>query len=246
MQRSTVDISTPDGTADAYLVHPDGALRPGVLLLMDAFGLRPQIELMADRIAAEGYAVLAPNLFYRSGRAPVFPMPDLSTDGSRQAFFSEVAPLMGALTPDAVAADGVAYLAALSTAAAPGPLGIAGYCMGVRVGWRIAGTNADRIAALGGFHGGRLATDDPTCAANTAGALRCTVYLGHADGDGSNTPEQIATLDAALDAAGIEHTTEVYPGAPHGYTMADTPSYQEAGAERHYAALFDLLERTLG
>ena len=38
---------------------------------MDAFGLRPQIEQMADRIAADGYVVLAPNVFYRPARAPV-------------------------------------------------------------------------------------------------------------------------------------------------------------------------------
>lgn len=72
----TIDIETRDGVANAYLSQPaDGKRHPRVLLLMDAFGLRPQIERMADRIAASGFVTLAPNLFYRGGREP------LSMDG---------------------------------------------------------------------------------------------------------------------------------------------------------------------
>jgi len=71
------------------------------------------------------------------------------------------------------------------------------------------------------------------------------VYFGHADQDLSNSPEQIAALDAALHDAGVTHSSEVYAGAAHGYTMSDTPAYDEAAAERHFAALFDLLDRTL-
>ena len=81
----------------------------------------------------------------------------------------------------------------------------------------------------------------------SAAALASVVtYFGHADHDGSNTAAQIATLDEALDAAGVEHTTEVYPDAPHGFTQADTPSYRPDAAERHYEALLGLFRRTLG
>ena len=84
----------------------------------------------------------------------------------------------------------------------------------------------------------------PASPHRSAGDLRAELYFGHADNDGSNTPEQIAALDEALDAAGVRHTTEVYAGAAHGYTMSDTPVYDEQAAERHFTALFDLLERT--
>ena len=87
-------------------------------------------------------------------------------------------------------------------------------------------------------------TDDPAEPAPLAPALGAELYFGHADNDGSNSPEQIAALDAALDEAGVTHTTEVYEGAAHGYTMADTPVYDEQAAERHFAALFELLDRT--
>src|SRR4051795_347035 len=55
----TVEITTPDGVADALLVRPEGEPRGGVLFVMDAFGLRPRIEEMAERIAGEGDVGLA-------------------------------------------------------------------------------------------------------------------------------------------------------------------------------------------
>lgn len=242
LRSSTVDIETPDGVADAYLTRPDDDGRhPGVLFLMDAYGLRPRIEAMADRIAEHGYAVLAPNVFFRAGRAPVLPFPDMTDEATRRDFFQSVSPLMGELTPDRLAADGAAYLDELGTAS-DGRFAIAGYCLGARLGLRIAAAHPDRVAALAGFHGGRLVTDDPDSPHRSARALRAEVYFGHADQDPSNSPEQTASLDAALEEAGLTYRTEVYPGAAHGYTMSDTPAWDEAAAERHFAALFDLLE----
>ena len=70
VRTSTVDIKTGDGTADAFLAAPDdNGHYPAVLFYMDAFGPRPRLEEMARRIAAEGYVVLVPNVFYRRGRA---------------------------------------------------------------------------------------------------------------------------------------------------------------------------------
>jgi carboxymethylenebutenolidase len=246
MPGSHVDIATPDGVADAYLSLPDdGERHPGVLFLMDAFGLRPRIEAMADRIAARGYAVLAPNVFYRAGRAPVLPFPDMSREDGRKEFFGRVRPLMAELTPERLDADGAAYLHELSKVS-DGPVAVTGYCMGARLGWRIAAAHPDRVAALAGFHGGGLVTDDEQSPHRSAGALRAEVYFGHADNDASNTPEQIAALESALEEAGVPHRSEVYTGAAHGYTMADTPVYDEQAAERHFTALFDLLDRRLG
>jgi carboxymethylenebutenolidase len=245
MPSSTIDIETRDGVADAYLTARDGGeRRPGVLFLMDAYGLRPRIEEMADRIAERSYVVLAPNVFYRAGRSPVIPFPDFSDESARGEFFGKVRPLMEELTPERLAEDGAAYLDELARHA-EGPVAITGYCMGARLGIRIAAAHPDRVAALAGFHGGGLVTDDPQSPHRSAGALRAELYFGHADNDGSNSPEQIAALEAALDEAGVEHRTEVYEGAAHGYTMSDTPAYNEDAAERHFTALFGLLDRTL-
>jgi carboxymethylenebutenolidase len=245
MPSSTVDIATPDGVADAYLTYPDdGARHPGVLFMIDAFGLRKRIEDMADRIAARGYAVLAPNVFYRNGRAPVVPMPDMREEGARAEFFKSLAPLREKLTRAGIVSDGAAYLRELSEVS-DGPVAITGYCMGTRLGLIIAAAHPDRVAAVAGFHGGGLVTDGEDSPHRLAGDLRAEIYLGYADNDGSATPEQIEALDKALDEAGVPHKSEVYAGAAHGYTMSDTPVYDAEATERHFAALFDLLDRTL-
>lgn len=242
MRNQTIDITMPDGVADAYLTRPDeGETHPGVLFLMDAYGLRPQIEQMADRIAERGYAVLAPNVFYRAGRSPVLPFPDMSREEARTEFFAAVRPLMAELTADRLAADGAAYLDELAKVS-DGPTAITGYCMGVRLALRIAAAHPDRIAALAGFHGGGLVTEDAESPHRSVDKLQARVYFGHADNDRSNGPEQIAALEEALAAAGVEYRSEVYEGAAHGYTMADTPAWNEDASERHFKALFNLLK----
>ncbi len=242
---TTVDVTTADGVADAYLARPDDDdPHPGVLFVMDALGLRPRIEAMADRIAARGYVVLAPNVFYRAGRAPVLPLPDFTDPDNRARFMQAVRPLMQQLGPETMVRDGAAYLDLLSREA-PGPVGITGYCFGARMGWRIAAAHADRVAGLAGFHGGGLVSDKPDSPHRSAGDLRAEVYFGHADQDQNMTPEHIAVLDRALDEGDVRYRSELYEGALHGYTMSDTAAYDEAPSERHFTELFALLSRTL-
>jgi carboxymethylenebutenolidase len=245
MQSSTVDVVTPDGAADAHLARPDDEPHPGVLFIMDAYGLRPTIREMVDRIAADGYVVLAPNVFYRAGRAPVLPLPDLTDPEQRQSFFKSLRPLIDDLTPDRIAADGAAYLDYLGELAASGPIAITGYCMGARVGWRIAAAHPERVAALAGFHAGGLVTEAPDSPHRTAADVSAELYFGFADQDQSMTADQIATFERALDEAGARYRSEVYEGARHGYTMADTAAYDAAARERHFRELRALLDRAV-
>lgn len=245
MNGATVDITTQDGVANAYLAAPDDESHPGVLFIMDAYGLRATIEEMVDRIAADGYIVLAPNVFYRAGRSPVPPMPDMSDSEERARFFRSLRPLIDELTPQRIASDGEAYLDFLRQAGAQGPIAIAGYCMGARLGWRIAASHPDRVAALAGFHAGSLVTDDPDSPHRSAGTINAELYFGFADQDPSMSAEHISTLERALDESGARYQAEVYQGAQHGYTMADTPAYNEDARERHFRELRALLERSL-
>src|SRR5437588_3823387 len=245
MHSETVEIPTADGLADAYLTRPDDQPHPGVLFIMDAYGLRPAIEEMADRIAADGYVVLAPNVFYRAGRSPVLPLPNLTDAEQRTRFFQSLRPLIEQLTPERLEADGTAYLDYLAEVADSGPVAITGYCMGARVGWRIAATHPDRVAALAGFHAGGLVTDAEDSPHRSAADIRAELYFGFADQDQSMTAEQIGEFERTLDSVGARYRAEVYEGAQHGYTMADTPAFDEASRERHFRELHSLLQRTL-
>ena len=247
VQGTAVDVPTGDGVADAYFARPaDGRPRPAVLFYQDAYGLRPHLRSMADRLAGAGYAVLVPNVFYRLGRTPVVDLPEFIDPGADPTIWERLGPVVTSLTPDLVERDADAYLRWLADSphVADGPVALTGYCMGARLVLWTAAAHPDRVAAGAGFHGGRLATDDPGSPHRGAPAITAELYFGHADDDPSLPPEQIARFEEALEAAGVRHTCEVYPGAPHGYTQADTSAYQREGDERHWAALLGLLERT--
>lgn len=244
---TAVDIPTEDGTADAYLTHPaDGEPRPAVLIYMDAFGLRPRLEKMADRLAEAGYTVLVPNVFYRAGRTPLFDLPEFIDPAARPEIFQRIMPIMQQLTPDLAMRDAGAYLRWLADCpvAADGPVALTGYCMGARLSLLTAGTYPDRVAAAAGFHGGRLATDAPDSPHLVAEHITAELYFGHADQDPSLPTEQIERLENALTEAGVRHRCEVYPGAGHGFTQSDTSAYDREADDRHWAALLDLLKRT--
>lgn len=242
-------VATADGVADAFLAHPDdGAPHPAVLVFTDAFGLRPVVRRDAERLAGLGFTVLVPNVYYRNGSAPVVELPDFIGGERRGEVFAALRPLLTALTPDLVVADAAGYLGWLadSPLTTDGPVGVSGYCMGVRNALHTAAAHPDRVAAVAGFHGGRLATDDPTSAHTVVDRIAAEIYLGHADADPGLPPEQIERLDAALTAAGRTFRTEVYAGAGHGFTQSDTEVYDAAADARHWAALTELFTRVLG
>ncbi|MGO4491187.1 dienelactone hydrolase family protein [Arthrobacter sp. 2YAF22_2] len=245
-----IKIPAADGTAEALVARPSTGAGPfpGVILYMDAFGLRPRIQDMAQRIADWGYVVLAPNVFYREGTAAeLAPETDMSTPEGRGGAGAAAFPRVGRLTTDKALPDIDAWVDALAEldGVAPGPLGVTGYCMGARLAVRTATAHPDVVAACGGFHGGGLATDAPDSPHLGLGNARARFVFGHADHDQSMAPDAVVRLGNALDAAGLEATNEVYAGASHGYSMADTSVFDEEATERHFRELRELLDGTL-
>ncbi len=240
----TLQVTAADGPAEAYLSKPDGGPHPGVLLYVDAIGLRPRIEEMADRIASWGYVVLVPHVFYRWGLADALaPKADLRAPGERDRFFKGAMRRVGGLTPDLSDADAPAWVATLREHAGPGPIGVTGYCMGARLAIRTAALFPDDVGAVGGWHGGGLATDADDSPHRLLHGTRAAYSFGHADHDRSMPADAVATLGDALAAAGVEHRNEVFAGAAHGYSMSDTSTYDEAATERHFEASRELFAR---
>src|SRR5579872_6152924 len=102
VQDAEVDIKTPDGTADAYFVHPVKGRHPGVLIWPDLYGLRPAFRQMGTRLAESGYAVLVVNQFYRTKKAPTSPEhADFDDPATHQALMS----LASSLSPTTALTD---------------------------------------------------------------------------------------------------------------------------------------------
>jgi len=105
---SEVSITTPDGTCDAYFVHPTTGTAPAVLIWPDIFGLRPAFRQMGKRLAGSGYAVLVVNPFYRTKKAPTSsPHADFEDPATRDALMG----LAHTLTPETEVTDAKALTA---------------------------------------------------------------------------------------------------------------------------------------
>lgn len=246
MTKRAIEITTADGIAPAGLFLPAGGpsgCKAGVILYMDAFGPRPALDGMAERLADAGYTVLVPDLFYRAGAYGPF--------DTRTAFTDEAtrAQIMGMIhgTPQAMTvADTGAFLEALTAAGATGPVGTTGYCMGGARALTAAAAYPDRVRAAASFHGGNLAADAPDSPHLRAAEIKGRVYVGCAGEDRSFPPEQSARLAQALREAGVDYILENYIGMAHGWCVPDHGVYDATGAERHWQRLLTFFAETLG
>jgi carboxymethylenebutenolidase len=235
-----IDIATPDGVASAYVFRPRGeGPWPAVLFYMDGVGIRPALFEMAGRMADQGYYVLLPDLFYRSGPyAPMDAKAIFADPEQREALRK----LIGSLGPDKVMRDTAAlldYLAAQPDVA-PGPVAAVGYCMGGGFAIAAAAHFPDRIRAAAAYHPARLATDAPDSPHLLAPRIEAKLYIGRASEDPYFPDDMKDRLEAALRDAGVAYTLETYP-ARHGWVPSDTPVHDAAAAERHWETLFALL-----
>jgi len=240
-----VEVTTPDGTAEAYFVHPSEGAHAGVLIWPDAYGLRPAFRQMARRLAESGYAVLVPNQYYRSTRLPALPEPiDMKDPKLRERWGVLRAPL----TPEAVDRDAVAYVGYLDAQPAVNnsrKIGTMGYCMGGSMTLRTAAAMPDRIGAGASFHGGGLVTDNADSPHRLVATIKAHYLIAIAENDHKAQPEARDVLRQAFATAGLPAEIEVYEGTLHGWCPPDTLAYNEMQAERAWSRLLALFGSAL-
>lgn len=244
MSMTPVQIRTKDGIAPAHFFPPATGHAPGVILYMDAFGLRPTLDGMAERIAGTGYGVLVPDLYYRAGSVGPFDPKNAFADPVER---ERLTPLYKSLTIATMMEDTASFLDFLGNepSTAGRKVGCVGYCMGGAFAIAATGRFPTRVGAGASFHGGRLATDQPDSPHLLAPKIRGDIYVGIAGIDPHFTDEERGRIRGALEACSVRHKIEIYEGVKHGFTVPDHPAYDRAAAERHYAALADLFARNL-
>jgi carboxymethylenebutenolidase len=248
-----VTIKTPDGTCDAAFFHPPTGSHPGVLIWTDAFGLRPAMRDIGKRIAAEGYAVLVPNPFYRVAKAPIFDSAS-SFNFQNQADMAKLQPLMGSVNaPGAAEKDAMAYIAFLDAQSQINKakkIGTQGYCMGGPLVVKTAAALPNRVGAGASFHGGGLVTDKPESPHLLAPKIKARMYFGIASNDDQRQPDAKDKLREAFAAARVPAAIEVYP-ARHGWCVPDMPTdngapiYSMPEAKRAWSKLVALYKMAL-
>jgi carboxymethylenebutenolidase len=237
-----LDIPTADGAMNAFVVHPEeGPPAPAVLFYMDAPGKREELHDMARRLAAVGYCVVLPNLYYRRTRD--FWLKERTPENMARMFS-----LMGTLNAATTQCDTLAMLQWLDGHAHADTrrIGAVGYCMsGPFVMWAAAAF-PERLNCIASIHGANLATDQPDSPHRMAPQIRCESYFACAEIDKWAPPTDIQALQEALETAGTPHRIEWYPGVEHGFVFPMRAGvYDRSAAERHWERLYSLFGRTL-
>lgn len=238
---SDVTITTPDGTADAYFVHPSTGTAPGVLVWPDIFGLRPAFRQMGKRLAESGYAVLVVNPFYRTKKAPT------AAQGAATPI-AELRPLASALNPTTHMTDAKAFVAWLDqqpSVSKTRKIGTQGYCMGGPIAFRTAAAVPDRVGAVASFHGGGLVTTAPDSPHLQAATSHAQFLIAIAENDDQRAPTDKDAMKETFAKANLPAEIEVYTGAAHGWCPPDSGVYNEPLAEKAWARLLVLYGKAL-
>ncbi|HLZ74428.1 dienelactone hydrolase family protein [Phenylobacterium sp.] len=246
MIEQTIDIATKDGATTTFIVHPErNGPHPVVLFFMDAPAIREELRDMARRIAAAGYYVMLPNLYYRKGVLELKDLPPLPEAEARARIFE----LMGSITIPMIMADGDALLdyADRDPAASKGKIATLGYCMSGQYAINFAARYPDRVGAAASIYGVQLVTDkadSPHLAAQTA---KGELYFACAEHDSYAPMEMVQTLDQLVKAKNLNAEVELYEGVHHGFAFPQRGAvYDKPAAERHWERLFALWKRRLG
>jgi carboxymethylenebutenolidase len=236
-----VMIKTPDGTCDAYFVHPATGTAPGVLVWPDIFGLRPAFRDIGKRLAETGYSVLVINPFYRTQKAPTAPKGAATP-------IPDLLPLAKALSETTHMTDARAFIAWLDqqqSVAKNRKIGTQGYCMGGPMAFRTAAAVADRVGAIASFHGGGLVTKEPNSPHLQASKTKAQLLIAIAANDDMRAPDEKNVLKDTFAKSGQPAEIEVYDGAAHGWCPPDSGVYNMPQAEKAWTRLLELYKKAL-
>ena len=241
VEEMDVTVTTPDGAADCYFVHPTGAPAPGVLIWPDIFGLRPAFRQMGKRLAESGYSVLVVNPFYRVKKAP-------TAEAGGATPIQDLMPLARSLNATTHMTDAKAFIGWLDkqkAVATNRKIGTQGYCMGGPIAFRTAAAVPDRVGAVASFHGGGLVTNEPDSPHLQAAKSNAQFLVAIAESDDKKSPNDKTAMKDTFAKANLPAEIEVYSGTAHGWCPPDSKVYNEPEAEKAWSRLLVLYGKAL-
>jgi len=240
-----VTVSTPDGEADCFFVHPATGAHAAVLVWPDILGLRPAFRMMGRRLAEAGYAVLVVNPYYRMAPSPVVAEGESFRDPETR---ERIMPFYRALSAETNVTDAKAFVGWLDAQDAVDtsrPIGSTGYCMGGPMVLRTAAALPDRVASGAAFHGSGMVTDGADSPHTLISKMRGSYLIAIAENDHERQPEARGVMQSAFDGAGLSAEIEVYPDAMHGWCALDSRSHHPAQAARAHWRLLETFRTAL-
>ena len=213
----------------AHVVVPDSGSGPGIVLLMEIFGVGPYIKKAAERLAGLGYTVLAPDLYWRiaPGAAPAH------DDAGLQEAFALVQRLdLPAAVGDAI--DALAYLRSMPETR--GRAGVMGFCLGGTLAYLVA-ANGDPDVAVA-YYGSGIHD-----ALEQGETVTCPLLLHYGGRDDYIPADKIELVRAAF-ADRDEVELHVHD-AGHAFDNSEAPIFHDqAASDAAWKQTADFLART--
>ena len=237
-----VNVTSRHGPIPSFAVCPDGpGAFPGIILYMDAPGIREELRNLARRIAKHGYFCLLPDMYYRIGRLRF----DFvrRAEGMRPTMFAA----MNSLTNALVTEDTAAWIGFLDAQekVRPGKIGAIGYCMSGRYVTTVAARYANRFAASASLYGVGIVTEAEDSPHLLVDRIRGEMYFGFAEIDEHVPAHVIPTLKDELDKAGVRYGLDVFPNSRHGFQFPERDVYETQAAEEAWSKVVAMWDRNL-
>jgi len=233
------EIQIADGSQKmpCHLAKPaSGGPYPGVIVIMEAFGLNNNIRNITDRFAGEGFVALAPDIYFRQ------PNNVVGYDDLPNAMR-----LMQSVKDDEVTGDvqaAVNYLKSLKEVKPK--FGITGFCMGGKIAFLTACRVPD-IGACAPFYGGGMVTPGASGKApiNYVDGLRAPVLAFFGGKDAFIPMDQVEKFKSTLQRAGKQAEVIVYEDADHGFMCEERPVYHPAHAKEAWEKTVAFFKKNL-
>lgn len=240
-----VSVSTPHGKADCLLTYPKSGAHAGVVMWPDIKGRRTAFDLMGQRLAASGYAVLVVNPFYRDVKGAALPE---GVEFPSDKAWNILGPMRAKLTPENTNSDNRAFFDFLNqqdAVDASRPKGIMGYCMSGAYTILGAAAFPEEVGAIASFHGGGLASEDEDSPHLVVKDSKAVAIHAIAENDAKKHPEMAPLLKEAYQQADLTADIAVYPGTLHGWTPPDSKVYNEEQADIAWNRMLKIFEQGL-
>jgi carboxymethylenebutenolidase len=242
MIEQDVNVTSRNGAIPSFVVCPDGpGAYPGIILYMDAPGIREELRNLARRISKHGYFCLLPDMYYRIGMLRF----DFvrRAEGMRPTMFAA----MNSLTNALVTEDTAAWLGFLDAQdrVRPGAVGCVGYCMSGRYVTTVAARFPNRFAACASLYGVGIVTDSEDSPHLLIDRIKGEMYFGFAETDEHVPANVIPTLKNALDKAGTRYGLDVFPNSRHGFQFPERDVYETHAAEESWSKIVAMWDRNL-
>ncbi|MGA9854129.1 MAG: dienelactone hydrolase family protein [Gammaproteobacteria bacterium] len=236
---STLTNTQISKTLQGYAAFPQAHGRfPGVVVMMEAFGITGHIRGVCQRLAKAGWVALAPDIFhgevmsYTDTDKIMAKLPTLRDD----VILNEIG-------------QSLDWLAAHKNVKSES-LGIIGFCMGGRLAFLANCRFPERLKAAVGFYGGGIAPSGPDRFGRTppiieADKMQAPILLGYGADDQGIPPAEHARIAETLSAGKKRYSLAVYPGAGHGFLCEERASYAPQAAEQAWPEIIGFLKTNL-